>query len=214
MPFGALESCSLAAAVCSRALGCGARRGPRVYYGAGSGPGRAPWRVLWASKVAQAGSFSRDCVPPRSAKAGPWKPQNVTFSFLFFLFEPFVFVFRSGALSEVPQQRSKARQPRYNGSRASSFSLCDSNEWCLSVCHPRILQLSKADTQTVSRTEVHFQPCSFHVVLSANCCVPISHRKLFKLWQSRHNSSRTSSSSFRDSYKRYFCVCAYAYVPS
>ena len=33
--------------------------GPRAHYGATLGPGRAPWRVLWAFKVARAGSFSR-----------------------------------------------------------------------------------------------------------------------------------------------------------
>lgn len=32
------------------------------------GPGRAPWVVLWASKVARAGSFSKNCVPPRQAE--------------------------------------------------------------------------------------------------------------------------------------------------
>ena len=37
-----------------RALGCGARRGPARTLGASLGPGRAPWRVVWALKVARA----------------------------------------------------------------------------------------------------------------------------------------------------------------
>ena len=41
--------------VSSRALGCGARRGPACNHGANLGPGRAPRRVLWAFKIARAG---------------------------------------------------------------------------------------------------------------------------------------------------------------
>ena len=43
---------------------------PRVHYGASLAPGRAPLGVLWASKVARAGSFSMGCVPPPRAKQG------------------------------------------------------------------------------------------------------------------------------------------------
>ena len=42
-------------------------------------------------------------------------------------------MFRSVAVSEVSPQPSKARQPRYNSSRASSISLCDSHERCVCV---------------------------------------------------------------------------------
>ena len=51
----------------SRALGCGARRGPAYTLRLSLGPVRPPWRVLWASKATRAGSFSRDCVPRRRA---------------------------------------------------------------------------------------------------------------------------------------------------
>ena len=50
--------------VFSCALGCGARRGFRVHYGASFDPGRVPWRVLWASKIARAGSLSRIAFSP------------------------------------------------------------------------------------------------------------------------------------------------------
>ena len=43
----------------------GHKGAPPVHDGARLGPRRAPWSVLWASKVARARSFSRDCVPPR-----------------------------------------------------------------------------------------------------------------------------------------------------
>ena len=33
----------------------GHARDPRVHHGARVGPGRAPWRVLWAFKVAKSG---------------------------------------------------------------------------------------------------------------------------------------------------------------
>ncbi|CAM9225965.1 unnamed protein product, partial [Laminaria digitata] len=50
--------------------------GPRVHYGACLSPGRAPWRVLWASKIARAGPFSRDRFPPSQSQAGRWKPKQ------------------------------------------------------------------------------------------------------------------------------------------
>ena len=39
--------------------------GTPVHHDARLDPGRSPWRVLWASKVARAGSFTRECAPPR-----------------------------------------------------------------------------------------------------------------------------------------------------
>ena len=38
--------------------------GTRVHYGASLGPGRAPWYVLWAFKVAGGWLFSRSVLPP------------------------------------------------------------------------------------------------------------------------------------------------------
>ena len=37
--------------------------GPPVHHGATLDPGRAPWRVLWAFKVADSGKCSRGCFP-------------------------------------------------------------------------------------------------------------------------------------------------------
>ena len=54
--------------------------GPRVHYGANLGPGRAPRRVLWASGVVRAGSFSRGLLSAPSSHAGPWKTHNRNFS--------------------------------------------------------------------------------------------------------------------------------------
>ena len=39
----------------------GHANGPPVHHGASLGPGRAPWRVLWAFKVAKSGKKSRGC---------------------------------------------------------------------------------------------------------------------------------------------------------
>ena len=44
----------------SRALGCGARTGPACALRRKLGPGRAPWRALWAFSVAASWLFSRD----------------------------------------------------------------------------------------------------------------------------------------------------------
>ena len=47
--------------------------------------------------------------------------------------------------------------------------------------------------------------CSFSLLL---CRVPVPHRKLLTLWQSRYNSSsRTLRYSFCDSYERCVCLC-------
>ena len=85
--------------------------------------------ALWAFKVAAswlvfAGLFSRHRCLPSQSQAGPWKNSKMSS----FHSSPL-----SAAVTEVLQQPSKARQPRYN-SRASSVSLCDSHERCLCVC--------------------------------------------------------------------------------
>ena len=54
------------------------------------------------------------------------RPMQTPKTSMFFIFHI------SAAVSEVPHQQSKARQPRYN-SRASSFPLCDSHELCFCV---------------------------------------------------------------------------------
>ena len=90
-------------------------------------------------------------------------PQNVLFIFHL-----------SAAVFEVPQQPSKARQPRYN-SRASSFSRCDSHERCFCVwvrahaCvyafHCRILQgASPAAWKAAGRRLAYAQNVSDGVV--------------------------------------------------
>ena len=107
--------------VFDRAFGCVARRG-----GAGTswrtlGPDQARWRVRWASKVARAGSFSRDCVPPRRAEQGHGNPNVQIFLLALLLYLQYHTALKSYTL----------RQPRYNSSRASSSSLCNSHEWCI-----------------------------------------------------------------------------------
>ena len=98
--------------------------GPRVHYGASLAPGRAPWRVLWTFKAAQAGSFHWIAFRRARAKQAHENPH-----LSFFIFSP---LFRSAAV----QQPSKATQPRYNSTRASSFSLCDNHVrcFCVRVC--------------------------------------------------------------------------------
>ena len=65
---------SFPAAVVSRALDCGVHRGAACILHASLGPGRAPWRALWAFKVVASWLFSRDCFPPSRSQAGRWKP--------------------------------------------------------------------------------------------------------------------------------------------
>lgn len=61
--------------------GAGHAEGPPVHYDARLGPGGTPGRVLWATKVARAGNFSRHCVAPRRATQGH---ENPTFQLLSF----------------------------------------------------------------------------------------------------------------------------------
>ena len=111
--------------VVSRALGCGARRGPACTLGARLGPGRGPWRVIWASKVAGPGSFSRDRVPHRRAVQDQ---RNPTISAI-----------RSAAAAAVSHRPSSSQalyfcgKPRYNSSRTSSSCRCDGRRRCSSV---------------------------------------------------------------------------------
>ena len=94
----------------------GARRGGTCTLGASFGPGRAPWRVLWALKVARAGKQSRDSIPPRRASQDNGNPTML-------------YDFGSAAAVSclchtVPQalKLSNWWQPRYNGSRTPSSS--------------------------------------------------------------------------------------------
>ena len=57
--------------VFSRALCCGARRG--LHHRASVGPGRAPWRVLWACKVAKSGEVTTGSL---SATLEPTRPKE------------------------------------------------------------------------------------------------------------------------------------------
>ena len=59
--------------VFSRALGCGARRGAPVCDGASVGPGGAPWRVLWAFKVAKSGKYPQGRFPRSQSRPRQWK---------------------------------------------------------------------------------------------------------------------------------------------
>ena len=52
--------------------------------GASWGPGRAPWRVLWASKVAASWLFSRGRFPPSHSLAGRREPSNKKAGFRMF----------------------------------------------------------------------------------------------------------------------------------
>ena len=55
------------------ALGCGERRLPLVHYCASLGPGRDPWRVLWALKVA------KSSIRAAQSRAGRWRPLKLCF---------------------------------------------------------------------------------------------------------------------------------------
>lgn len=65
------------------ASGCGTRRRPAGTLRTAHvwALDRAPLRVFWASKVARAGSFSRECIPPRRAAQDHENLQFHNFSF-------------------------------------------------------------------------------------------------------------------------------------
>lgn len=104
------------------------------------------------------------------------RPVETSKIFLFSVFHHLlVSVFRPAAVSEAPQQRSKARQPRGNTSRASSFSFSrrDSVVWCVREC--AILASYIVRTRnTVSRRETKFHLFTFCFAICR--CVPVSHR--------------------------------------
>ena len=134
--------------VFSRALGCGARRGPACtpWCKCGSRPG----------SVARAlGVQSRDRFPTSSSQPGPFKPQML---YLFY-FSPL-----SAAVFEVPQQPSKARQPRYNSRAIPFVTATNGASACgfvsVRVC-PSLFEPTAVGTRStaVSRTEVQFHFC-------------------------------------------------------
>lgn len=120
----ASSSPTTARPVFSRASGCRTRRrsaGTLRQYGARLGPGRTSWRVLWASRVARAGSFLRDCVPRRVAK------EYGTHTCCFWLCSKQCCLCTSHSLLSVFLPLWKPyTEPLYNSSCVSSFLLLDS----------------------------------------------------------------------------------------
>lgn len=98
---------------------------PSVHYSSAcSGPGRAPWRVLWASKIVQAGPFSRDRVPRRRATQDHRNPT--------------ILAFRS---ADAVSHRPSRSQGLYlvvatvkQQSHTKLFHLCDGHRRCFCVC--------------------------------------------------------------------------------
>ena len=119
--------------VFSRDLGCGARRGAVCTHGARLGPGRGPWPVLWASKVAQAGKQTRDfafrLAEPRRTMEPPPKSDFCSVVAVSCLYHT------------VPQalKLSTWWQPRCNSSRTSSLppfmTTADGASLCACLCH-------------------------------------------------------------------------------
>ena len=87
--FSGMQNFSLpAAGLCfSRALGRGARRrrDPPVHHGARVGPGRAPWRVLWALEVAKSGKW-QVTMGSLSDQLEPTRPMQTPKNSFFFSF--------------------------------------------------------------------------------------------------------------------------------
>ena len=84
---------------------------------------------------------------------------------------------------------------------------------CVSLQHS-ILPRQEQETQQsqearCNSASVFFFPLFFHCchAVCCCCCVPVPHRRLLTFPQLWYNSSRTSRSSFCDSYERCFCVC-------
>ena len=101
---------------------CGGQAGSwSLHRGARLGPGRTSWRVLWASRVARAGSFLRDCVPRRVAK------EYGTHTCCFWLCSKQCCLCTSHSLLSVFLPLWKPyTEPLYNSSCVSSFLLLDS----------------------------------------------------------------------------------------
>lgn len=106
---------------------------PHFNYGTHLGLSRAPWRLLWAPKVARATSCSRKLSFARRAEQGHGNPKIASSLFC----SAAVF-----AVPRHPQKRCCLRQPRYTSSHASRFSLDVMHERCFRVsacvCHPTI----------------------------------------------------------------------------
>ena len=87
---------------------------------------------------------------------------------------------------------------------------------CVSLQHS-ILPRQEQETQQsqearCNSASVFFFPLFFHCchAVCCCCCVPVPHRRLLTFPQLWYNSSRTTRSSFCDSYERCFCVCVCA----
>ena len=177
--------------------------GPPVHNGASVGHGRNPWRVRRALKAAKSGMKSGDCSPSSWSQQGPCKktPKICPFSpFHFFqIFSPLCCFF---LFCKYHSSRFKSRQPRYN-SRAlfpfitatSYVSACVRVSVRVYACV--IIRSSSAAVGTRKNSSLKNRCHSafvapFHVRSYAVCCccVPVSHRKLFTLWQPRYYSSR------------------------
>ena len=126
-------------------LRCRARRGPACALGASLGPGRAPWRGLWAFLQSRSiwQVMTRSLSDPPS-QARPWKPPKCHFCFIF---RPVAV--SATSTTPVTQNVYAWTQPRYNSSRASSFknSRCGCNEHAC-VCH-RIEPIERIIQQAV-----------------------------------------------------------------
>ena len=96
-----------------------------LQYGARLDPGRARWRVLWASEVARAGSFSWGFIPAEPCRT----MQTPKCHFVLFCFSLRCCVWCKDHMS--PQKLHTLKQPRYYNSRARFKRFhCDSHERC------------------------------------------------------------------------------------
>ena len=123
--------------VFSRALGCGARRGPANTNGASRVPAVLRGACSGSSKSREL--VNNHGIAFRRARANQThgNPQAV---FLFLVCFAFCCCVELSATSTKPALKTlyTLTQPRYNSSRAICFSLCDSHErcFCLCVCVP------------------------------------------------------------------------------
>lgn len=113
--------------VVSRAVGCGARKGPRVQYVRhmfGPRPGFVV-RALGVPRRAELALFARSISGEPESKSVPWKPPNC----LLFYFALCCCVSVSVTSTYTSLRMLDAlTQPLYNNSPASTFPLCDTRE--------------------------------------------------------------------------------------
>ena len=192
--------------VFSRALGCGARRGPACTRRRRRS---RPGSVAHALGVHSRRNLASDrgiAFRPAGDNQAHANIQNV----ILFIFTALCCCFPSTTAA------SRLRLPRYK-SRASSLCSFVTATYGVSACGFVSLHVcacviagsysSRKHRNSLQNRGVVELLLVCHFRCAVCCCMPVSHSKLLMPWQPRYNSSRASRSSFCDSYIRTVLLC-------